>query len=153
MGWDYVSELRPPAGLLFITRVICEHGEPWWLQCRVGITPDSYTRALWQSYQQRCLGQVGGMDERENFAYQYVRYLKEYLTCRKILRHGTSGFTSHPKEGVLRIFIALKNPSPGPGLNQLPLGTVASTLTTTSPRRLSNLLRSPKSIKDSIRHL
>jgi hypothetical protein len=32
----------------------------------------------------------------------------DLLTCRKILRHGTSGFTSHPKESVLRIFIALK---------------------------------------------
>jgi hypothetical protein len=30
------------------------------------------------------------------------------LTCCKILRHGASFFTSHPKEGVLRIFIALK---------------------------------------------
>jgi hypothetical protein len=38
----------------------------------------------------------------------YLRYLKGSLTCRKILRHGTSGFTSHPKEGVLRIFIAIK---------------------------------------------
>jgi hypothetical protein len=28
-----------------------------------GVTPDSYTRALLQSYQQRHLGQVGGMDE------------------------------------------------------------------------------------------
>jgi hypothetical protein len=30
MGRDYVSELRPPTGLLFITQVICEHEEPWW---------------------------------------------------------------------------------------------------------------------------
>jgi hypothetical protein len=30
------------------------------------------------------------------------------LTCRKMLRHGASGFTSPPKEGVLRISIALK---------------------------------------------
>jgi hypothetical protein len=50
---------------------------------------------------------------------------------------GSSRFTSHPKEGVLRIFIALKNPSPWPGSNRLPLGPVASTLTTTPPRRLS----------------
>jgi hypothetical protein len=34
-----------------------------------------------------------------------------------ILRHGADGFTSPPKKGVLRIFIALKNPSPEPGLN------------------------------------
>jgi hypothetical protein len=29
------------------------------------------------------------------------------LTCHKILRHGAYGFASPPKEGVLRIFIAL----------------------------------------------
>jgi hypothetical protein len=58
------------------------------------------------------------------------------LTCREILQHGTSGFTSHPKEGVLRIFIALKNPSPWPGSNPQPLGPVAITLTITLPRRL-----------------
>jgi hypothetical protein len=31
------------------------------------------------------------------FAYQYLKYLKGSLTRRKILRHGTSGFASHPK--------------------------------------------------------
>jgi hypothetical protein len=50
----------------------------------------------------------------ENFACQYLKYLKGSLTFLKILRHGTSGFTSHPKEGMLRIFIALKNSSPQP---------------------------------------
>jgi hypothetical protein len=30
MGWDYVSELLPPMGLLFISQVIYEYGEPWW---------------------------------------------------------------------------------------------------------------------------
>jgi hypothetical protein len=34
-----------------------------------------------------------------------------FLTCRKILGHGTDGFTFPPKEAVLRNFIALKNPS------------------------------------------
>jgi hypothetical protein len=72
----------------------------------------------------------------ENFASQYLKYLKGSLTRCKILRHGTSGFTSHQKEGVLRIFIALKNPSPRPGLNPRPLGPVSSTLTTTPPTRL-----------------
>jgi hypothetical protein len=28
-GWDYVSDLRPPTGLLFIPQVIFEQGEPW----------------------------------------------------------------------------------------------------------------------------
>jgi hypothetical protein len=41
----------------------------------------------------------------ENIAYQHTKYLKGSLTRRKILRHGTSGFTSHPKEVVLRIFM------------------------------------------------
>jgi hypothetical protein len=44
----------------------------------------------------------------ENFAYQHLKYLKGSLKCRKILRHGTYGFSFHSKEGVLRIFIALK---------------------------------------------
>jgi hypothetical protein len=73
----------------------------------------------------------------ENFAYQYLKYLKGSLTCRKILQHGTSGFTFHPKEGVLRIFIVLKNPSPRLGMNPQPLGPVASKLTNISPRRTS----------------
>jgi hypothetical protein len=39
------------------------------------------------------------------------------------------------EEGVLRIFIAIKNPSAWPSSNPRPLGPVASTLTTTPPRR------------------
>jgi hypothetical protein len=30
MGCDYISELQPPMGLLFIPQVIYEHGGPWW---------------------------------------------------------------------------------------------------------------------------
>jgi hypothetical protein len=30
MGWDDVSEMRPPRGLLFIPQMTYEHGEPWW---------------------------------------------------------------------------------------------------------------------------
>jgi hypothetical protein len=30
MGWDYISELQPPTGLLFIPQLIYEHGKPWW---------------------------------------------------------------------------------------------------------------------------
>jgi hypothetical protein len=76
----------------------------------------------------------------ENFSYQYLKYLKGSLICHKNLRHGTSNSTSHPKEGVLRIVIALKNPSSRPGLNPRPLGPVASTLITTAPRRLKSSL-------------
>ena len=38
------------------------------------------------------------------------------------LRHGTDGFTSPPKEGVLRIFFALKIRRLRPGLNFTNLG-------------------------------
>jgi hypothetical protein len=47
------------------------------------------------------------------------------------------------EEGVLRIFIALKNPPPWPGSNPQPLGPVASTLTTTPQRRLGNVVVRP----------
>jgi hypothetical protein len=136
MRWDCVSEPRTPTGLLSVPRLTCQHGESWWRLC-LGETPDSSTRALWQSYQQIHLGASRRNGRRsENFAYQYLRYVKGCFTCRKILRHGASGFTSHQKEGVLRIFIALKTPSPMPVLNPRPLGLVASILSTTPPRRL-----------------
>jgi hypothetical protein len=69
----------------------------------------------------------------ENLVYSSLWDFKRSLTRRKILRHGTSSLTSHAKEGVLRIFIALKNPSPWPGSNPRPLDPVASTLTTIPP--------------------
>jgi hypothetical protein len=92
---------------------------PWRAMVMVmpaGKTPNSCTTALWQCYQQRHLESSRRNGRRcQNFAYQYLKYLEGFLTC-KILRHGTSGFTSYPKEGVLRIFIELKNPLPRPGL-------------------------------------
>jgi hypothetical protein len=71
----------------------------------------------------------------ENLVYPSPWDFEISFTCRKILRHGTSGFTPHAKEGMLRIFIALKNPSPWLGSNRQTLGPVASTITTTAPRR------------------
>jgi hypothetical protein len=75
MGWDYVSELLPPTGLFFITQEICEHGGPRWWRCRLLITTDSSTRALWQSYRQRHLGRVGGMDEALDEDEEWTRIL------------------------------------------------------------------------------
>jgi hypothetical protein len=39
MGWDYVSELRPPTGLLFIPPMICVRGDPWGIDIRRGELP------------------------------------------------------------------------------------------------------------------
>jgi hypothetical protein len=47
-----------------------------------------------------------------------------FLTCRKIKRHGADGFNSPPKEGLLLIFIALKNPSSSPGFEPSNLGYI-----------------------------
>ena len=44
------------------------------------------------------------------------------------VRHGTDGFTSPPREGVLRIFFALKNRRLRPGLNPRTWKMKASTL-------------------------
>jgi hypothetical protein len=48
------------------------------------------------------------MDEGVSLACQYLKYLKRFLTYRKILRHGSTGFNFHPKEDVLRILSPLK---------------------------------------------
>jgi hypothetical protein len=134
--WDYVSELRPPTGLLLIAgwyvsmetmvmMIMPAENNSWLVrQSSLAVLPAETSGAS------RRIGQ-----RSENFAYPYLKYLKGSLTRRKILWHGASGFTSHPKEAVLRIFIAVKNPSSRPTLNPRPLGPVASTLTTTPPRR------------------
>jgi hypothetical protein len=57
----------------------------------------------------------------------FVHTHKWHFRCPKILRHGTNGFTPPPKEGVLQICIAFKNPLPRPGLNPRTLGPMAKT--------------------------
>jgi hypothetical protein len=116
MGWDYVSELRPPTGLLFI---------PMWYNMQnhggiisIGKTSESSTRALWQSYQQNNLVVKQEKLEKEmmNFAVRSILHTSNgFLTCRKIFRHGANGFISSQKEGVLFILIALKNTSSSTG--------------------------------------
>jgi hypothetical protein len=48
------------------------------------------------------------------------------FTCRKILRHVADGFTFPLKQGVLRIFIALKKPSLSAGFEPANLGSNGS---------------------------
>jgi hypothetical protein len=62
---------------------------------------------------------------------ELLSYLKLFLTCHKKLRAGAEGFTSHPKEVVLRMFMAIKNLSLSAGFGTL--GPIASTLIITSP--------------------
>ena len=50
------------------------------------------------------------------------------------LRHGTDGFTSFPKEGVLRIFFALKNPTASAAFEPANLGTKGQHATSRPPK-------------------
>jgi len=50
------------------------------------------------------------------------------------LRHGTDGFTSSPKEGVLKIFFALKNPTASVGFEPANLGTKGQHATSRTPK-------------------
>jgi hypothetical protein len=54
------------------------------------------------------------------------------FTCRKA-RHGTDGFTSPPKEGVLRIF-SQKNPTVSAGFELANLGTKGQHATSRPPK-------------------
>jgi hypothetical protein len=55
---------------------------------------------------------------------------------------GPSGFISSLLEGVLWIFIVLKNPLPSNGFEPKTLGPMVSTLTTRSPRIIRLKIRS-----------
>jgi hypothetical protein len=112
MGRDYFPELRPETGLLFILQFIYEKGEPRWndidsgkLLIRQpeapGNSTSSHLVAKWEEH-------ADGNAEFCPWSISFI--LVGFFTCHKILRYGADGFTSPPKLGVLRIFIALKHP-------------------------------------------
>ena len=53
------------------------------------------------------------------------------------LRHGTEGFTSPPKEGVLRIFFRPKNQKASAGFKPAKLGTKGQHANPRPPKQLS----------------
>jgi hypothetical protein len=143
MGWDYVSELRPPTG-----QIVHFPGDMWaWRAMAIMMSAEDNFWLVHQSSLAVLPADTRGAIRRngrrsENLPISIWNASRDLFTRYKILRHGTSGFSSHPKEDVLRIFIALRNPSPRPALNPRTLGPVASTLITTPPRRpYSTLIR------------
>jgi hypothetical protein len=97
----------------------------------------------WQSYQWSSLVVIGRIWVKEmvDFVYEiFLSYSQRYLICLKLLQHGTSSSVSPSKEGVLQIFITLKNPLPRLDLNPQTLGPVASILTITPLKRSHCLL-------------
>jgi hypothetical protein len=67
--------------------------------------------------------------------FRLPRSIQGYLHAAN-LRHGTDGFTSAPKEGVLRIFFALKNPTASVGFEPANLGTKGQHATSRPPKPL-----------------
>jgi hypothetical protein len=59
-----------------------------------------------------------------HLAYKYLfSYRRDLLTCRKILRHGTDGYTYPLKEVVIQSFIDIKNPLSSAGSEPTNLGS------------------------------
>jgi hypothetical protein len=106
---------------------------------RLKLTPDLTTRDLWRS--RRWARERGN----ENFVYSSLWDFKSSLTRRKILRHGTFPlYFPSERKVYCGILSPLKIHRLGRVLNKQPLGPVASTLTTTPPRRqnaIINLLK------------
>jgi hypothetical protein len=68
--------------------------------CPPELSGSPTSRDIWE--------QVGGMDERVRILHiLHLIYVNESLTYLKILRHGASGFNSHPEKGSLGIFTTL----------------------------------------------
>jgi hypothetical protein len=136
MGWDYVCELWPQTGLLFISQMIYEHGEPWWNYVtdrgKLLICPPELSGNPTSSH--LVASRRNGQKEWEFGLVKYFcSYLHVIFTCQKILWHGASSVTSPLKEGVVWISITLKNPLPWPYFNPW---TLCPTLTITPPRQL-----------------
>jgi hypothetical protein len=113
---DYVDVVRPrlwtAATNLHIVRlqVIYEQWEPWRNDFDRGILlihpPElsgSSTSSHLEEKQEELPKEIINVPLRSIF-----HTFKGSLTFRKLLKHGAEGFTSPPREGVLRIFIALR---------------------------------------------
>jgi hypothetical protein len=100
---------------LFVFHVVYEHGELWWsdidMRKLLLHPPELFVNAT-SSHLLAKLEELAKEIMDLGLRSIFVHTLKGFLTCRKILRLGADGFTSPPYEGLLPIFIALKNPSP-----------------------------------------
>jgi hypothetical protein len=119
MGRDWRLRTAASYGPFVHPRVICDVDHGWWYQ--LGLSPNLSTRALWQppvlagflsaetslvatsTVWFPAIRDTSGASGRwaKEMRIEYIRprwTSRDLLTCRKILRHGTSGFTSHPKK-------------------------------------------------------
>jgi hypothetical protein len=100
--------------------------------------PTFSARCLHVQRRERPLAAEGGTHRgREMFRQissriQLPRSSRDLLHATN-LRHGTDGFTSLPKEGTLRIFLPLKNPTASAGFEPANLGTKGQHATSRPP--------------------
>jgi hypothetical protein len=103
-----------------------------------GATPDSSIRALWKSYQQSSNSKSRGTTKKiMNLAFKVSLFILRSGFYVVKSYTGQTALLPIRKEGVLRIFIAFKNPSPRPGLKPRTLGPTVRTITTRPPRKLT----------------
>ena len=75
---------------------------------------------------------AGNLDGKLRLPHIHFRVLLHATN----MRHGTNDFTSLPKEGVVRIFFALKNPTASAGFEPANLGTKGQHATSRPPKTL-----------------
>jgi hypothetical protein len=101
-----------PEGFLVGKCAFCSEWPAHWPH-KFLLNPDETARAIWQAV--RRLGW-------EMATWNLLTDITGSIHAVN-LRHGTDGFTSPPKEVVLRIFITLKNSSPSVGIEPADLGS------------------------------
>jgi hypothetical protein len=119
--------------------MVYEHEEQWWNDIDRGkllIRPPQLSGNPTSSHPVPKQEELGEGNYDFGMRSIFVHTPKGFLTCLKILRHATDGFTCPTKKGVLLIFFVFKNPSLRPCLHVRTLGPIASTLTITPPRQL-----------------
>jgi hypothetical protein len=131
MGWDYFSDLRLQTEVLVIPR--------WYMSMESYdgvLSTREYYWFVHQSSLAILTAESSNSKIRRGLAKDVMNSAFEVFvhTEKWHLRYGANGFKPTTKEGVLRIFIALKYPLPRRGLNLQTLGPMANTLTTTRRR-------------------
>jgi hypothetical protein len=84
--------------------------------------------------------------------YRLIVTFKDFLHALK-LRHGTDGFTSPPKESVLRIFFRPKNPTASAWCEPGNLGTKGQHATCRPPEPLYDLINDARNCEVRILYL
>jgi len=101
--------------------------------------PTFSARCLHVQRRERPLAAEGGTLRGREMFRQISSRIRLPRNSRDLLRaanprHGTDGFTSPPKEGVLKIFSTLKNPTASAGFEPANLGTKGQHATSRPPK-------------------